>query len=105
MKFLEKAELAKLSDDERFKYERSLKVYRDDLLVMNTKFEEGFEKGKEVGFEDGFEDGFDDGFGKGTNKKAKQIAIILLKRGTPIPDIMEIIGLSFEEIMELKAEL
>jgi len=97
MKFLEKAELAKLSDDERFKYERSLKVYRDDLLVMNSKFEEGFEQGKEVGF--------DDGFGKGTNKKAKQIAIILLKRGTPIPDIMEITGLSFEEIMELKAEL
>ena len=59
--------------------------------------EEGFEKGKEVGF--------DDGFGKGTNKKAKQIAIILLKRETPIPDIMEITGLSFEEVMELKADL
>ncbi len=41
MKFLKKAELAKLSDEDRFKYERSLKVYRDDLLVTTTKFEEG----------------------------------------------------------------
>ena len=66
MKFLEKAELAKLSDAERFKYERSLKVYRDDLLVMTTKFEEGFDDG--------------------SSKRAKQIAIKLLKRGEPVPD-------------------
>ena len=85
MKFLEKAELAKLSDEDRFKYERSLKVYRDDLLVMTTAREEAFEDG--------------------SNKRAKQIAIKLLKRGESIPDIMEITGLSFEEIMELKAEL
>ena len=84
-KFLEKAELAKLSDAERFKYERSLKVYRDDLLVMTTKFEEGFDDG--------------------SSKRAKQIAIKLLKRGEPVPDIMEITGLSFEEVMELKADL
>ena len=89
MKFLEKAELAKLSDEDRFKYERSLKVYRDDLLVMTTKFEEGLDKG----------------IGIGTKRKAKEVAIILLKRGTPIADIMEITGLSFVEIMELKAEL
>jgi succinate dehydrogenase flavin-adding protein (antitoxin of CptAB toxin-antitoxin module) len=81
MKFLEKAELAKLSDDERFKYERSLKVYRDDLLVMNTKFEEG------------------------EKNKAKEIAKNLLKKGMPIKDVIEVTGLSFEEIMELKAEL
>ena len=85
MKFLEKAELAKLSDAERLKYERSLKVYRDDLLVMTTKFEEGFDDG--------------------SSKRAKQIAIKLLKRGEPVPDIMEITGLSFEEVMELKADL
>jgi len=81
MKFLEKAELAKLSDDDRFKYERSLKVYRDDLLVINTAFEDG------------------------EKNKAKQITKNLIKRGTSISDIMEITGLSFEEIMELKAEL
>ena len=86
MKFLEKAELAKLSDDDRFKYERSLKVYRDDLLVMTTKFEEGLDNGIVIG----------------EKNKTKQIAIILLNRETPIPDIMEITGLGFEEIMELK---
>ena len=81
MKFLEKAELAKLSEDERFKYERSLKVYRDDLLVMNTKLEEGIEIG------------------------TKRIAKNLLKKGMAIKDVIEVTGLSFEEIMELKAEL
>ena len=85
MKFLEKAELAKLSDDERFKYERSLKVYRDDLLVMNTKFEDGFEKGVLDGI--------------------KRTAKNLLKKGMPIKEVIEVTGLSFEEIMELKAEL
>jgi len=54
-------------------------------LVMTTAREEAFEDG--------------------SNKRAKQIAIKLLKRGESIPDIMEITGLSFEEIMELKAEL
>jgi predicted transposase/invertase (TIGR01784 family) len=81
MKFLEKAELAKLSDEDRFKYERSLKVYRDDLLVMTTKFEEGIEVG------------------------SKRIAKKLLKKGMPIKEVIEITGLSFEEIMELKSEL
>ena len=85
MKFLEKAELAKLSDDERFKYERSLKVYRDDLLVMNTKFEDGFEKGVLDGI--------------------KRTAKNILKKGMPIKEVIEVTGLSFEEIMELKAEL
>ena len=79
MKFLEKAELAKLSEDERFKYELSLKVYGDDLLVMNTKLEEGIEIG------------------------TKRIAKNLLKKGMAIKDVIEVTGLSFEEIMELKA--
>ena len=37
MKFLEKAELAKLSEQERNRYEYSLKVYRDERLVQYSR--------------------------------------------------------------------
>jgi hypothetical protein len=37
MKFLEEAELAKLSEYERNRYEYSLKVYRDEYLVQYSR--------------------------------------------------------------------
>ncbi|NCP84293.1 MAG: hypothetical protein GW809_00475 [Bacteroidetes bacterium] len=37
MKFLEKAELAKLSEQDRNRYEYSLKVYRDERLVQYSR--------------------------------------------------------------------
>jgi len=47
MQFLDTAELARLGPEERFAYEQSLKVYRDNKNVMDYAIEEATEKGRE----------------------------------------------------------
>jgi len=100
MKFLDRAEVAKLTDEDRYKYERSLKVYRDDLLVMNTA--------RENGFENGFEEGL---------KKIEEVRIEtrllerlkvarkLIENGAETQLILSVTGFTFDELAELKASL
>ena len=100
MKFLDRAEVAKLIDEDRYKYERSLKVYRDDLLVMNTA--------RENGFENGFEEGL---------KKIEEVRIEtrllerlkvarkLIENGAETQLILSVTGFTFDELAELKASL
>lgn len=72
-----KAELSKLEQADRDKYESSLKVYRDLKGVIDTAFDEGKIEGKiEIA------------------KQAK-------KMGLPLADIMKLTGLSEEEIKKL----
>jgi len=89
MKFLDRAEVAKLTDEDRYKYERSLKVYRDDLLVMNTAREEGREEGRE----------------DGRLLERLDIAKKLIENGADTQLILSVTGLSFDELVELKASL
>ena len=81
MKFLDRAEVAKLIDEDRYKYERSLKVYRDDLLVMNTAREEG------------------------RFLERLEIARRLIENGAETQLILSVTGLTFDELAELKASL
>jgi predicted transposase/invertase (TIGR01784 family) len=101
MKFLERAELAMLSEEERFKYERSLKVYRDDLLAITSAKEEGWEEGLAEGIVKGKTEGKAEGLNLGKKQKSLEIAKKLLARSVPIQEIMEIAGLSFDEISDL----
>ena len=81
MKFLDRAEVAKLIDEDRYKYERSLKVYRDDLLVMNTAREEG------------------------RFLERLEIARRLIENGAETQLILSVTGFTFDELAELKASL
>ncbi|MCC8379074.1 hypothetical protein [Xenorhabdus sp. PB30.3] len=54
-----------------------------------------YEKGWKEGFKEGFEQGFKEGF----KKASLNIARILLERGERIEMVMEITGLSREELI------
>ena len=66
-------------------YQKSLLSYRDLLNVMNTKYEEGLE----------------DGIGQGI----EQVAIRGFKQGKSIKIIMEMTGLTEEQIEAIKGRM
>lgn len=89
-KLFETAEIAKFTQDEVQSYEDSLKYYRDLKNSLDTAKEEGINEGIEQGIEKGIE--------KGTQRIAKKA----LKLGKPISEIMELTGLSKEQIERLQ---
>ena len=105
MKFLDRAEVAKLTDEDRYKYERSLKVYRDDLLVMNTAREEGFENGFENGFEKGRKERLEEVQIETRLLERLKVARKLIENGADTQLILSVTGLTFDELVELKASL
>ncbi|MBN2683009.1 MAG: PD-(D/E)XK nuclease family transposase [Bacteroidales bacterium] len=76
-KLFETAEIAKFSTEQARYYEDSLKYYRDLKASFDTKFEEGMKKGIE------------------------KVALNAIKKGLSIEDIIDLTGLSKEQIERL----
>ncbi len=81
-KLFEVAEIAKFTPEQVISYEDSLKYYRDLKNSLDTAHDEGFEKGME----------------KGIEKVVKNA----LKMGKSVSEIVELTGLSEQEIRALK---
>lgn len=75
--FVEAAEIARFTPDEKNKHEESLKYYRDLKNVVDTSFDEGKAEGK------------------------AEIAFQMKQKGIETNLIAEITGLSVEEIQKL----
>jgi predicted transposase/invertase (TIGR01784 family) len=75
--FVEAAEIARFTPDEKNKYEESLTYYRDLKNVVDTSFDEGKAEGK------------------------AEIAFQMKQKGIETNLIAEITGLSIEEIQKL----
>jgi predicted transposase/invertase (TIGR01784 family) len=84
-RLFEVAEIARFSPEEVQAYEDSLKSYRDLKNSLDTAYEEGIEQGIEQGI--------------------KQVAINGIKQGKGDELIMELTGLSSEQIEYLKEKL
>ncbi len=80
LKLFETAEIAKFTSDEARNYEDSLKYYRDLKNSLDTKFDEG------------------------RIEEKKDIALKLFNMHMPIENIIEITGLTMEELLKLKEE-
>jgi predicted transposase/invertase (TIGR01784 family) len=76
-KLFETAEIAKFTPDQVMHYEDSLKYYRDLKASLDTKFEEGIAKGIE------------------------KVALNAIKKGMSVEDIIELTGLTKDQIMKL----
>jgi predicted transposase/invertase (TIGR01784 family) len=87
------AEIAQFTPQEMDDYESSLKVYRDNFAVIETALEEGYAKGEEKGMEKGIEVGME--------KRNMEIAHNSLKANVPIETIMQITGLTEEQIKNI----
>jgi predicted transposase/invertase (TIGR01784 family) len=85
--------VSKLSDDERRRYERTLRNYRDALNVVEGARAEGMEKGLAKGLAKGREEGIE--------QEKIAIALNLKAMKLPAEDISRATGLSVEEIEKL----
>jgi len=88
-KLEEIADLTQLSREDRMKYDKALKVYRDNYAVMECARKEGRDEGITEGME------------KGMKTKATSIARNLKSMGLTIEQISQATGLSNEDIEKL----
>ena len=84
-KLFEQAEIARYSDDERWQYEESKKVFWDNYSVMETAHEKGIHEGKEIG----------------RSEANYENAIKMKRRGIESGLISQVTGLTAEEIGKL----
>ncbi|MBQ9273458.1 MAG: Rpn family recombination-promoting nuclease/putative transposase [Succinivibrio sp.] len=92
-RLFEAAQLAALSPEERATYNGSLKAMWDDHAIKQTFYEDGLAEGHAEGRAEGLAAGLD--------QKAREDAKRMKDKGYPIADIVEITGLSEDEIRKL----
>ena len=99
--------------EEMREYEASKKAYRDIKNSIDTAKQEGLaegleigmEKGMKQGMEKGMKQGMEKGMEKGMNLRSLEIARKMLAKGMDEASIMDMTGLTAEEIKLLKAEM
>ena len=99
-RLFEEAEIAKFSPLEMREYEASKKAYRDIKNSVDTAKREGIAEGMEKGMKQGMEKGMK----QGLEQRSLEIARKMLAKGMDAASVMEITGLSAEQMQQLKAE-
>ena len=107
-RLFEEAEIAKFTPQEMREYETSKMAYRDIKNSVDTAKREGIAEGKEIGMKEGMEKGMEkgreEGRAEGMNLRSLEIARKMLAKGMDAASVMEITGLSAEQMQQLKAE-
>ena len=100
--------------EERYiSFEASKMAYRDIKNSVDTAKREGIAEGKEIGMKEGMEKGMEkgraegikEGRAEGMNLRSLEIARKMLAKGMDEASIMDMTGLTSEEIKLLKAEM
>ena len=96
--------------EERYiSFEASKMAYRDIKNFVDTAKREGIAEGKEIGMKQGMEKGMEkgreEGRAEGMNLRSLEIARKMLAKGMDEASIMDMTGLTAEEIKLLKAEM
>ena len=92
--------------EERYiSFEASKMAYRDINNSVDTAKREGIAEGKEIGMKEGMEKGREEGRAEGMNLRSLEIARKMLAKGIDEASIMDMTGLTAEEIKLLKAEM
>ena len=115
MEQVEERYISLLTDKNLYKlsqYEASKKAYRDIKNSVDTAkregiaegMEKGMKQGMEKGMKQGMEKGMKQGMEKGLEQRSLEIARKMLAKGMDAASVMEITGLSAEQMQQLKAE-
>ena len=104
-RLFEEAEIAKFTPQEMREYEFSKMAYRDIKNSVDTAKREGIAEGMEKGMKQGMEKGMKQGMEKGMNLRSLEIARKMLAKGIDDASVMDMTGLTAEEIKLLKAEM
>ena len=101
----EELEISGFSDAELRAYDK----FWDSVSVERTLIDDSYQKGKEEGMEkgiaEGMEKGMKQGMEKGMNLRSLEIARRMLAKGMDDASVMDMTGLTAEEIKLLKAEM
>ena len=110
MEQVEERYISLLTDKNLYKlsqYEASKKAYRDIKNSVDTAkregIAEGMEKGMKQGMEKGMKQGMEMGMKQGMEQRSFEIARKMLAKGMDAASVMEITGLSAEQMQQLKA--
>ena len=96
-KAVEDLEVSGFTDAELRAYDK----FWDSVSVERTLLDDRYQKGMEKGIETGFEKGMEEGM----NQRSLEIAKKMLAKGMDEASIMDMTGLTAEEIKLLKAEM
>ena len=104
-RLFEEAEIAKFTPQEMREYEASKMAYRDIKNCIDTAKQEGLAEGIELGRKICMAKGMEKGRAEGMNLRSLEIARKMLAKGMDEASIMDMTGLTAEEIKLLKAEM
>ena len=97
----EELEISGFSDAELRAYDK----FWDSVSVERTLLDDRYQKGKEEGIAEGMEKGRAEGMEKGMSQRSLEIARKMLAKGLDDTTIMEMTGLSLDEIRLLKSQM
>ena len=106
MEQVEERYISLLTDKNLYKlsqYEASKKAYRDIKNSVDTAKREGIAEGMEKSMKQGMEKGMKQGMKQGMEQRSLEIARKMLAKGMDAASVMEITGLSAEQMQQLKA--
>ncbi|MFZ1835928.1 MAG: hypothetical protein WAU22_04740, partial [Segatella copri] len=84
---------------------RAYDKFWDSVSVERTLLDDRYQKGLEEGMEKGMEKGRAEGIEEGMNQRSLEIARKMLAKGMDEASIMDMTGLTAEEIKLLKVEM
>ena len=94
----EELEISGFTDAELWTYDK----FWDSVSVERTLIDDSYQKGKEEGMEKGMEKGRAEGKEEGMNQRSLEIARKMLAQGMDEAMVMDMTGLTAEEIKQMK---
>ena len=94
----EELEISGFTDAELWAYDK----FWDSVSVERTLIDDSYQKGKEEGMEKGMEKGRAEGKEEGMNQRSLEIARKMLAKGMDEAMVMDMTGLTAEEIKQMK---
>ena len=101
----EELEISGFTDAELRAYDKFWDSVSVERTLIDDSYQKGKEKGKEEGIAEGLEKGMKQGMEKGMSQRSLEIARKMLAKGMDEASVMDMTGLTAEEIKLLKAEM
>ena len=101
----EELEISGFTDAELRAYDKFWDSVSVERTLLDDRFQKGMEEGMEKGRAEGKEEGRAEGIEEGMSQRSLEIARKMLAKGMDEASIMDMTGLTAEEIKLLKAEM
>ena len=101
----EELEISGFSDAELRAYDKFWDSVSVERTLIDDSYQTGKEEGMEKGIAEGMEKGMKQGMEKGMSQRSLEIARKMLAKGMDEASVMDMTGLTAEEIKLLKAEM